>query len=316
MWRRFLAELKGTFLPPEVQLARARIRWRKVDDQIFIELCNTGDPLETLEMLTGGAANVVSIGRGVYASLPTATARAFLLETSRRASRTTVTVHVVVTDAESHLGQAVIDTSRRLLRLAGLTTAEPGDRFEPKTFVHCFFDEENLRSEMARAGLLVSERRGFTFVLHANHHVPKAVFERPDPFLLELVRVIRIVRDVEAQRRQKTPAHGVSATRAQGIRTMARGPVGRARLQRAIGWVDAIHPGAPNCFRRVLLETALDADAARETLVFGLDLGLGLNREAAPAIGCVGHVAFQGREERTFDVTFEIGHLDEPSVPR
>jgi hypothetical protein len=58
--------------------------------------------------------------------------------------------------------------------------------------------------------------------------------------------------------------------------------------------VDVAAPGGPSCFRRVLLETALDAGAARETLIFGLD------------VGSTGHVAFAGREERSFDVSFEI----------
>lgn len=32
-------------------------------------------------------------------------------------------------------------------------------------------------------------------------------------------------------------------------------------------------PGGPNCYRRVLLETALDAGAAKEKIVFGLRAG-------------------------------------------
>jgi hypothetical protein len=82
--------------------------------------------------------------------------------------------------------------------------------------------------------------------------------------------------------------------RARGATATARGPIGRARLRRAIGWVDALAPGGANCYRRALLEIALDAGAARETVVFGLD------------VGRTGHIAFEDREERTFDVSFAV----------
>jgi hypothetical protein len=49
-----------------------------------------------------------------------------------------------------------------------------------------------------------------------------------------------------------------------------------------------------NCYRRTLVELALDAGAAHETLVFGLD------------VGKTGHVAFKDREDVAFDVTFEV----------
>ena len=52
--------------------------------------------------------------------------------------------------------------------------------------------------------------------------------------------------------------------------------------------------GGASCYRRILLESALDAGAARETVVFGLD------------VGSTGHVAFEDREERAFDVSFAI----------
>jgi len=61
-----------------------------------------------------------------------------------------------------------------------------------------------------------------------------------------------------------------------------------------VGWTDALLPGSPSCYRRVLLEVALDGGAARETVVFGLD------------VGSTGHVAFENREERLFDVSFTI----------
>jgi hypothetical protein len=45
----------------------------------------------------------------------------------------------------------------------------------------------------------------------------------------------------------------------------------RCGLRAAIGSVDALLPGGPNCYRRALLEMALDAAAALEPLHMGLD---------------------------------------------
>jgi hypothetical protein len=71
-------------------------------------------------------------------------------------------------------------------------------------------------------------------------------------------------------------------------------------LRRAIVSIDARYPGGGNCFRRVLVELALDAGAAEERLVFGLD------------IGKTGHVAFEGAEDATFDVAFTLGPSADP----
>ena len=91
---------------------------------------------------------------------------------------------------------------------------------------------------------------------------------------LELVRVARVAREAER----------VATERARGRTGRRRSPRGRRRLRRAIMMVDARWTGGGNCFRRVLIELALDAGAARERLVFGLD------------IGRTGHVAFEGTE--------------------
>jgi hypothetical protein len=44
----------------------------------------------------------------------------------------------------------------------------------------------------------------------------------------------------------------------------------RRRLQRAIRVVDALFPWGGNCYRRALIETAMDAGAASEPLHMGL----------------------------------------------
>jgi hypothetical protein len=41
------------------------------------------------------------------------------------------------------------------------------------------------------------------------------------------------------------------------------------RLARAVRLVDRLFPSGPNCYRRALLEAALDAGAAHEPLMMG-----------------------------------------------
>ena len=113
--------------------------------------------------------------------------------------------------------------------------------------------------------------------------------------ILELLRVVRIARDAERLRMNVGPAEAVATQRARGRRKKERSVRGRKRLRRMIIRVDARWPGGGNCFRRVLIELALDAGAARDRLVFGLD------------IGRTGHVAFEGTEDVTFDVAFALG---------
>ncbi len=102
--------------------------------------------------------------------------------------------------------------------------------------------------------------------------------------------MLRIVAAVEHARRHGSPQAVVRDARNRAGKT--RGPIGRARLRRAIGWVDAAMK--ENCYRRVLLELSLDAGAAKERIVFSLD------------VGKTGHVAFEGREDASFDVAFTM----------
>ena len=240
-------------------------------------------------------ARIVRLARGVYAGVPTSEGRVRLLRLARSAATHGVVLHVAIAGEKSHLGRAVIDAPRRALRALGLPVAEPGDRFGPERFAHCFFDEEELLGEVERAGLTVASRRGFSFFLVATDPGVERAAEDADSFALEVARATRLVRRVDAERARETPERIIADMRARGTRTEnARGPIGRARLRRAISWVDALGPGGESCYRRVLLELALDAGAARETVVFGLD------------VGTTGHVAFEDREERTFDVSFAI----------
>lgn len=232
----------------------------------------------------------VRIPASVYRSTPTRASRIELLErASSLADHVLLEVHV--DDDRSHVGRIVIDVPRRVLRRLGLSVPEPGDRFPDGTFVHLFFDEEPLRDEVRAAKLVVVDRHGDAWTLARG--TPEQ--EDVEPFRREVVRVARIVREVERRRLSDGPEAIIRDLRARGAREKKRGAIGRARLRRAIGWIDAFFSGGPNCFRRTLLELALDAGAARERLVFGLD------------VGRTGHVTFKGREDRTFDVVYELG---------
>lgn len=246
-----------------------------------------GEPLATMP-----TATVVHLARGVYARVPTREARIQLLDIAKRAATEAVVLHVAIENEGSYVGRIAVDAPRRLLRAFGARVPEPGDRFGPDRYGHCFFDEEALIEELTEAGLAIVNRRGFTFVLRAAQ-----AREEPEDaaaFGAELLHVARMVRKVDAVRATLPPREALSAMRTRGRHAKARGPIGRARLRRAIGWIDAMLPGTASCYRRILLEVALDAGAARETVVFGLD------------VGSTGHVAFEHREERSFDVSFAI----------
>lgn len=266
----------------DAERAIAELRVRERDGVLVVG--REGRPFATDE----ARADVVLVEDGVYATIPRKDARIDVLELAWARARERVELRVEVGGERTHAARAGVDAPRRLLRLAGVCVPAPGDRFGDG-FVHRFFDEEELLEEIAGAGLTVAARRGNTFVLRPG----SAPDESPRAFAVELVRAARLVGEVERQR-EGAPERAVSAMRALGRRCERRGPVGRARLRRAIGWVDAVHPGGPSCYRRILLELALDAGAAGETVVFGLD------------VGRTGHVAFKDAEERAFDVAFEI----------
>jgi hypothetical protein len=56
----------------------------------------------------------------------------------------------------------------------------------------------------------------------------------------------------------------------EGERRRELSEVERVRLRRAIALVDARLPGGGNCYRRSLLQIALDPEAAREPFFMGL----------------------------------------------
>jgi hypothetical protein len=86
---------------------------------------------------------------------------------------------------------------------------------------------------------------------------------------VELWRAAAIAFSVN-RRRKQPPAKLIASLRARGASCAARDAEGRRQLQRAIRFVDRFFPTGPNCYRRVLMEIALDAGAAAEPLHMGL----------------------------------------------
>lgn len=89
--------------------------------------------------------------------------------------------------------------------------------------------------------------------------------------VLELLRAIIALPAVESTRRTMGFERAVSTMRARGTHRLQRGWSQRLFLQRAIAWLDSHIPGGTNCYRRVLLELSLDAGAASEPVLIGLN---------------------------------------------
>ncbi|GAB4206603.1 MAG: hypothetical protein OHK0013_23470 [Sandaracinaceae bacterium] len=87
---------------------------------------------------------------------------------------------------------------------------------------------------------------------------------------LEILRVCAALPRVELARLTDGPKHTVPALRVRGRRCARRSADERALLRRAIAAVDGRVPGGGNCYRRVLLEIALDAGAAEERVALGV----------------------------------------------
>lgn len=115
-------------------------------------------------------------------------------------------------------------------------------------------------------------------------------------FAVDLGRVLALLPCLERARQREGPGPLLSKVRAQGRTRREQSEASRARLARVIHWVDRIGPGGANCYRRTLLRVALDAAAAREPVIFGLDVPLGS-----------GHAWVSGQEAPgRFDVEFRV----------
>jgi hypothetical protein len=89
-------------------------------------------------------------------------------------------------------------------------------------------------------------------------------------FASDLLRVLALLPAVESGRRSSGFRDLVSRFRARGASLPPRSSAERQRLRRIIRVVDRFMPDRGNCYRRVLLEMALDPQAASEELRIGL----------------------------------------------
>ena len=101
------------------------------------------------------------------------------------------------------------------------------------------------------------------------------MIQAPDlpALVLELGRVLVALPRVEAGRRWRGPKPLLEKLRRRGRQAKRRGRAERARLRRAVGLIDRLMPGGPNCSRRALLEIALDRGAAHEPFRMGFRVG-------------------------------------------
>lgn len=114
---------------------------------------------------------------------------------------------------------------------------------------------------------------------------------------VELWRAASIALSIDRRRGSQAPRKLINSLRAQGVLRGARSPAKREVLRRAIRVVDRFFSSGPNCYRRVLMEIALDAGAASEPLHMGLNADGGVNS---------GHVWFASAPEgvKTYDAEF------------
>ncbi len=294
-WRRVTTEL---FRPLERDAAQTELSSLTLRIEGNTAILERGGRGKALDKAGVHEVECLRVAQSVYAETPSADARIELLATAA-AIGPRVEVHAPISTEGTHAGRLAIDLPRRALRALGVGVAEPGDRFEGG-YAHAFFDDEALVQEGAHAGLSFVHRRGAWAIFERRGHEP---MENAAPFALELARVLLVIQQAERLRSRKSPEEAVTSMRARGRAEHARGPLGRARLKRAIGWADALFPGGGNCLRRVLVELSLDEGAATEPLAFGLD------------VGGTGHVAFADAEDLRFDVVFKLGAPDAAPAP-
>jgi len=91
-----------------------------------------------------------------------------------------------------------------------------------------------------------------------------------EELVLDSLRVLLALPTAELCRRFAGPAWAVAHLRARGRNCAPRTPAGRVRLRRFIRAVDVRLPDGGNCYRRALVEIALDPDSAAEPLHLGL----------------------------------------------
>ncbi len=212
--------------------------------------------------------DAVLLASDIFAGTPGRAARIRALREARAAVRPE---GVVAFQAELAIGRMRgirLEAPRVALRALGVNVAERGGqstwRGAPpeRVFRHLFRNDVELIDEVEEAGLAWEARLGSHAVARRSE---RAASSEPLPSIArEVARVIRALPLVEHHRRTLGPEPAVTDLRRRGARTTRRDPAARAQLRSAIALCDRLLPLGGGCFRRALLEVALDAGAAEE----------------------------------------------------
>jgi hypothetical protein len=116
-------------------------------------------------------------------------------------------------------------------------------------------------------------------------------------FADEMMEVAILLREVEEARLREGPEALLKRLRPLGAKRAPRTLSQRQRLSRNVTRIDRLLHGESNCYRRSLVQVALDRDAASQPFVLGLDV---------PASGVKGHAWLEGNERAGFDVEFRL----------
>jgi hypothetical protein len=171
---------------------------------------------------------------------------------------------------------ALIEAPRCFLRALGVTTLERGDRFRwlgpppTRTFHHQFGSEVEIIEELEAGGFAWEARVGSYVVARRSHARPSAPASRLAWFA-DVARVVGTLPWVAWKIHRSGPSVIVSDLRREAKGKPRRDAAARARLRRIIQRCDRIVPSARGCYRRALVEMALDAGAAEERLLLGLE---------------------------------------------
>src|SRR3954454_2556257 len=112
---RLVIELRARTSDEACEAALARLRVAPADGGA-LEIHAREDEGRHLIDLRDDETEHVRVAPHIYTSVPTSEGRVKLLRLARSAATRTVTVHVAVEDARSHLGRAAIDAPRAVLR--------------------------------------------------------------------------------------------------------------------------------------------------------------------------------------------------------
>lgn len=124
-----------------------------------------------------------------------------------------------------------------------------------------------------------------------------------------LGRGVFLLAVVEYLRLRHGPKKTLRICRAIGQRQRSMSPSRSASMRKVIRALDRLSPGGPNCYRRVLLETCLDASAAAEKVVFGFRQEGGDTGGELKDGDFKGHAWFAGRPDAgasAFEVTISL----------